>query len=164
MVLMINRMRILVRLVLNWNVLEIISRFCATLSTIGCRHTEKRRTHTKRDLHIQKIDLHIQKRDLHIQKRDPNKQKRALNAMCSIHAEKIPFFKEMCIHYVKTHFRPKLNSKKTTIYMTQDGNQRWYNNTTTQGRESLWCCDHNIIAQESLNDSSTTTQGRFLDT
>jgi len=35
MVLLINPMKILVRLVLNWNVLEIISRFCANLSAIG---------------------------------------------------------------------------------------------------------------------------------
>jgi len=33
---MINPMRILVRLVLNRKFLEIISRFCATLSAIGC--------------------------------------------------------------------------------------------------------------------------------
>jgi len=31
-----NPMRILVRLVLNWKFVEIISRFCATLSAIGC--------------------------------------------------------------------------------------------------------------------------------
>jgi len=36
---MINLMRILVRLVLNWKFLEIISRFCATLSAIGCTYT-----------------------------------------------------------------------------------------------------------------------------
>jgi len=33
---MMNPMRILVRLVLNWGFLEIISRCCATLSAIGC--------------------------------------------------------------------------------------------------------------------------------
>jgi len=33
---MMNPMRILVRLVLNWKFLEIISRCCATLSAIGC--------------------------------------------------------------------------------------------------------------------------------
>jgi hypothetical protein len=36
MVLMMNLMRILVRLVLNWKFLEIISRFFATLSAVGC--------------------------------------------------------------------------------------------------------------------------------
>jgi len=43
MVLIIYSMRILVRLVLNWKILEIISRFCATLSAIGCTSTEWRR-------------------------------------------------------------------------------------------------------------------------
>ena len=33
---MMNPMRILVRLVLNWKFLELISRCCATLSAIGC--------------------------------------------------------------------------------------------------------------------------------
>ena len=39
---MINPMRILVRLVQNWKFSEIISRFCATLSAIGCTslHTD----------------------------------------------------------------------------------------------------------------------------
>ena len=36
---MMNPMRILVRLVLNWKFLEIISRCCATLSAIGCAYT-----------------------------------------------------------------------------------------------------------------------------
>ena len=36
MVLIIYPIRILVRLVLNWKFLEIFSRFCATLSAIGC--------------------------------------------------------------------------------------------------------------------------------
>jgi len=35
MLLRINRMRILVRVVLNWKFVEMISRFCATLSTVG---------------------------------------------------------------------------------------------------------------------------------
>jgi len=35
---MINPMRILVCLVLNWTFLEIISRFCATLCAIGCTY------------------------------------------------------------------------------------------------------------------------------
>ena len=38
MVLMINPMRIWVRLVLNWKFLDIFSRFFATLSAIGCTH------------------------------------------------------------------------------------------------------------------------------
>ena len=37
LVLMIDPMRIMVRLVLNWKFLEIISRFCATLSAICCQ-------------------------------------------------------------------------------------------------------------------------------
>jgi len=41
MVLMMNLMRILVRLVLNWKFLEIISRFFATLSAVGCIMTSK---------------------------------------------------------------------------------------------------------------------------
>jgi len=35
---MINLMRILVRLVINWKILEIFSRFCVTLSAIGCMY------------------------------------------------------------------------------------------------------------------------------
>jgi len=41
---MMNPMRILVRLVLNWKFLEIISRCCATLSAIGCMYA---RTHVE---------------------------------------------------------------------------------------------------------------------
>ena len=36
MVQIVNPMRILVRLVQNWNFIQIISRFCATLSALGC--------------------------------------------------------------------------------------------------------------------------------
>jgi len=43
---MMNPMRILVRLVLNWKFLEIISRCCATLSAIGCSEITYLFTHT----------------------------------------------------------------------------------------------------------------------
>jgi len=60
---MMNPMRILVHLVLNWKFLEIISRYCATLSAIGCMYHDMSSWHEFRPW-VREVNMYICNRNV----------------------------------------------------------------------------------------------------